>query len=519
MQEIEMLLKPEQTKESSVSTNEEFKEAAEAEAFISRFCSTNNLAFPIVTAMHTANSGEAIAKATISIKGELCKERKDVNLIAIASLSSEAGKCAKVAAKQAARIKLANQLHALVKDAQELAKPPAEPDRFPELEFSFTAAQRETLSSFLNHWTDRIPTAEHAEHTLGSQFERNLFIDQPLEYAEKDSFAKATLPVHEHYTSIVQAIRANQVTLITGATGSGKTTQIPQFILNAFPKANVLMTQPRRVAAFAAAERISQELGEQLGDSVGYSVRFEGKKPAKREGTVLVCTAGVLLKRLSSNDCMLRGVSHLVVDEVHERDVTTDLLLSRIKHVLKAQPHSFRVVLMSATLLAAQIAAYFKSDGFSVASAFEVAGTLHPIKEHFLPDILQQVNARVCEANDENTKGFLKDPTCAEAPVPHALIAQLTKNCLAKIQTGSILVFLPGIEDINEVKRMLSGIPYSIHCLHSGIGVATEDAKSLFFVNPAATSAPAPKVILATNVAESSVTVPDAVCVIDAGRH
>lgn len=146
------------------------------------------------------------------------------------------------------------------------------------------------------------------------------------------------------------------------ATGSGKTTQIPQLILDDWimrgdgAKCNVVCTQPRRIAAISVAERVAKERGESLGDSVGYQVRFESKPP-KPDGSILFCTTGLFLRRMQTDlnrpagsEGFLDGVTHVCVDEVHERDVDTDLLLFVLRMLLHKRrregKREIKVVLM-----------------------------------------------------------------------------------------------------------------------------------------------------------------------------
>lgn len=128
--------------------------------------------------------------------------------------------------------------------------------------------------------------------------------------------------------------------IIRGQTGCGKTTQIPQFILEQFleeragGECNIVVTQPRRISAVSVAERVASERLEEIGESVGYSVRFESRLP-RPYGSILFCTVGVLLRKLESG---LRGISHVVVDEIHERDINTDFLIVLLKDMLQVHP-------------------------------------------------------------------------------------------------------------------------------------------------------------------------------------
>lgn len=196
---------------------------------------------------------------------------------------------------------------------------------------------------------------------------------------------RASLPVSSNATSVLAKIATSPVVVVLAATGSGKTTQLPQLILDDATmagegaKCNIVCTQPRRIAAISVAERVAKERGEQIGDSVGYQVRFEAKPPRK-DGSILFCTTGLFLRRMQADldrsssgansdtataatngaaaagaqkpegEAFLDGVTHVCVDEVHERDVDTDLLLFVLRRLLherrKQGKAEIKVVLM-----------------------------------------------------------------------------------------------------------------------------------------------------------------------------
>uniref|UniRef100_A0A3B3HYC5 RNA helicase n=1 Tax=Oryzias latipes TaxID=8090 RepID=A0A3B3HYC5_ORYLA len=179
--------------------------------------------------------------------------------------------------------------------------------------------------------------------------------------SELDNF-RSTLPVWESRVEILQLIQQNRVVLILGETGSGKTTQIPQFLLDDCSSSSqccrIFCTQPRRSAAIAVAERVAAERGESVGQTVGYHVRLESRVSPK---TLLTyCTSGVLLRTLMAGDASLSTVTHVIVDEVHERDGVTDFLLTKIKDVLKKIP-SLKLILSSASLDVDLFRQYFGS--------------------------------------------------------------------------------------------------------------------------------------------------------------
>ncbi|CAI9532985.1 unnamed protein product [Staurois parvus] len=169
------------------------------------------------------------------------------------------------------------------------------------------------------------------------------------------------LPVWQQQDIILQLMAKYQVLVVCGMTGCGKTTQIPQFILDASLKgsssclANIVCTQPRRISAISVAERVAQERAERVGISVGYQIRLESVKSLATR--LLYCTTGVLLRRLEG-DCTLQGVTHVIVDEVHERTEESDFLLLVLKNVMSKRP-DLKILLMSATVNAELFSQYF----------------------------------------------------------------------------------------------------------------------------------------------------------------
>eukprot|EP00038_Savillea_parva_P008090 m.174636 g.174636 ORF g.174636 m.174636 type:complete len:1486 (+) comp13861_c0_seq1:211-4668(+) len=389
---------------------------------------------------------------------------------------------------------------------------------------------------------------------------------------------RAQLPIAQLRSRLSSALDTSQVVVVSGGTGSGKTTQIPQYILDDAieaghgSKVNILVTQPRRIAAVSIARRVAQERGEDVGNSVGFSVRHQARR-ARPYGSIEYCTTGVVLNQLQM-DPTLANVTHVIVDEVHERDISTDFLLVLLKSMLTTRPE-LKVLLMSATLDAAAI-----SDYFGGAPLVEVpSAPRYPIEEVYLDDIFRQypeshTSARnavydaclweqqqlehevkalkrsaalsegvpeeddavesVAQLSDEHARvvGELNPPPRKSPSRPSDrsvyvaaadLCAKLAVDLLEEAMQngtdqprGSILCFLPGMEHIRAVQRHLSTLPeyhrMKVIQLHSS--VPFEEQQPVF--------EPAPdgqvKVILATNIAESSVTISDAVAVVDCGR-
>ena len=203
--------------------------------------------------------------------------------------------------------------------------------------------------------------------------------------------ARARLPAHAAKDAFLRALDGTQVLVVSGETGCGKTTQLPRFVLDRALAAgdasttNVVCTQPRRVSAVSVAARVAHERGEALGDRVGYQIRLEARRS---EATRLTfCTTGTLLRRLAE-DSELRSVSHVFVDEIHERGMNEDFLLVVLRNLILERP-DLKLVLMSATLDAEKFAGYF--DG---APTLHVPGFTYPVREMFLEEVLADASAK-----------------------------------------------------------------------------------------------------------------------------
>lgn len=359
-----------------------------------------------------------------------------------------------------------------------------------------------------------------------------LLFRQKSSQQQKMLAARQSLPAWSLRDAIVKTVNENQVTIISGETGSGKSTQSVQFILDDMIErklgsaANIVCTQPRRISALGLADRVSDERCSPVGDEVGYAIRGESKQKAGITKITFV-TTGVLLRRLqtsggSSDDVLaaLADVSHVVVDEVHERSLDTDFLLVLLRDVLSKRK-DLKVILMSATLDAGVFEKYF-SGGSSVGKV-EIQGRTFPVDDYYLDDVLRQTGfnagTRGGDIDDSEMEG-------TESSVAHAiqsvgmrinynLIAEMVRTIDAQLgsQEGGILIFLPGTMEINRAIDAIRAIP-NVHALPLHASLMPMEQRRVF--------PPAPKgkrkVIAATNVAETSITIEDIVAVIDTGK-
>jgi HrpA-like RNA helicase len=338
-------------------------------------------------------------------------------------------------------------------------------------------------------------------------------------YKSKFEQKRASLPLAASHDSIVKTIESNRVTIVCGTTGSGKTTQVPQYIFDRMIEqgvgdlCSIIVTQPRRISATSIAERIAAERLQTIGQQVGYTIRLDAR-PGKH---INLCTTGVLLQILVSTP-NLDGISHLIIDEIHDRDVNTDCILALVKEVLKRNSN-LHVVLMSATLQAELFSKYFDD-----APVLNVEGSLFPVVELFLDEIAvlckkDGVHSFMFDALQKRSHPSTGSLTSGPPQPPmtdYALLAHVVREA-GKAAHGlvgrSILVFLPGWKEINLAKAALerSSSAYHIILLHSSVDAARQRMSF----------EPAPpgkiKVVLATNIAESGITIDDVGVVIDTG--
>ena len=295
----------------------------------------------------------------------------------------------------------------------------------------------------------------------------------------------ADLPIAERREAIMQALQREQVLIVAGDTGSGKSTQLPQYCLELGRGIDALIahTQPRRLAARALAARIAEEVGQPLGRSVGFRVRFADEvSDATR---LMLMTDGLLLAELAA-DPQLRRYDTIIVDEAHERTLNVDLLMGVLKRLLPRRP-DLKVIVTSATLDVERISRFFGG-----AAIITVSGRSHPIE------------VRYRETSDD-----------AEDPDLPTLVLDACREIAAEpkaIGGGDILVFLPGEREIRDVGELLQReLEAGVDVLELYSRLSWEQQSKIFQRGSRR------RIVLATNVAETSITVPGIHAVIDSG--
>ena len=295
-----------------------------------------------------------------------------------------------------------------------------------------------------------------------------------------------TLPVHEKLEEIKKAIAENQVTIICGETGSGKTTQLPKICLELGRGVAGLIghTQPRRLAARSVAERIAEELKSEIGSAVGYKVRFTDH--TSRDACVKLMTDGILLAE-TQTDRYLAAYDTIIIDEAHERSLNIDFLLGYLKQLLPRRP-DLKVIITSATIDAERF-----SQHFNGAPVLEVSGRTYPVEILYRP----------LTSKDEDD---------AEVELTDAIVDAADE--LARYGEGDILIFLPGEREIREAAEALrkSTLRRNDEILPLFARLSHAEQHKIFHPSGAKR-----RIVLATNVAETSLTVPGIKYVIDTG--
>lgn len=362
--------------------------------------------------------------------------------------------------------------------------------------------------------------------------------------------SRMDLPIWNFKDELLTAVEDHQVVILVGDTGCGKSTQAPAFILenelSNGRECKIYCTEPRRISAISLARRVSEELGERKNDVgttkslVGYAIRLESHiTPQTR---LVYATTGIVMRMLEGgND--LQDITHLILDEVHERTIDSDFLLIVLRKLMVRRP-GLKVVLMSATVNAEKFSTYLDD-----APVLNVPGRTFPVKTMFLEDAIEATNYGKSKSSavefqeEDEDDDVLERNTKSESNLDlqgysartlktlsqfdeYRIDYDLVTRLLEIVARGAayteyskaILVFLPGIAEIRRMNDMLVGHSsfshgWYIYPLHSTI--ATDEQEKAFFVPPKGIR----KIVLATNIAETGITIPDVTCVIDTGKH
>lgn len=297
------------------------------------------------------------------------------------------------------------------------------------------------------------------------------------------------LPISQRRDDIAKLLREHQVVIIAGETGSGKTTQLPKICIELGLAENGLIahTQPRRIAARSVAERIAHETQVALGDEVGYQVRF--KDVSSKKTCLKLMTDGVLLAEIQ-HDRLLRKYQTIIIDEAHERSLNIDFLLGLLKPICHKRP-DLKLIITSATIDLQRFADHFSVDG-KPAPILEVSGRTYPVDTVYKP--LEEKQSEIPQAIATTVKEIIRD------------------EAKGRFQTsGDILVFCAGERDIHEARDALNKLNLKIEILPLYSRLSVKEQNRVF--QPTQRR----KVVLATNVAETSITVPGIAYVIDPG--
>lgn len=296
------------------------------------------------------------------------------------------------------------------------------------------------------------------------------------------------LPILQKKDEIIEAIKKNCVVIISGETGSGKTTQIPKFCLEAGQgiKGMIGCTQPRRIAAINVAKRIAFELNEPMGQSVGYKIRFDDKTPDN--AYIKLMTDGILLAE-TQQDRFLNQYDTLIVDEAHERSLNIDFTLGILRKLVK-QRKDLKLIITSATIDTKKF-----SKAFDNAPIIEVSGRMYPVETIYMP----------LASDDDDTTGG-EDQGYVEAA------AEAANRLLARSRTGDILIFMPTEQDIGETLELIRGQNHpGVMALPLFARLSAQEQAKIFSTGAGR------KIIVSTNVAETSLTIPGIKYVVDTG--
>lgn len=320
-----------------------------------------------------------------------------------------------------------------------------------------------------------------------------------LDFLQRQKFQKLkklrdfqkNLPIAQQKDTILKCVSENNVILIAGDTGCGKSTQIPQYLLGAGLE-GIVCTQPRRIAAISLCKRVAFETLNEYGTHIGYQIRFE--KHRSKHTKMLFLTEGLLLRQIAS-DPMLKDYNVIILDEIHERHLTCDFLLGVVKCLMQHR-NDLKIILMSATINIQLFSQYFYN-----CPVVQVPGRLFPIQVQYHPVTVEEKRSRTGRLN----------------PAPYVRLLSLIDSKYPSSERGDVLVFLSGMSEISAVQEAAEEYAnknghWIVLPLHSTLSLAEQD--KVFDYAPEKIR----KCILSTNIAETSVTIDGVRFVVDSGK-
>lgn len=368
-------------------------------------------------------------------------------------------------------------------------------------------------------------------------------------YQSNPDFCNENLPIHSRRIDIMSTLASTQVLIVQGDTGCGKTTQIPQFILKDYPDARIIVTQPRRIAAVGVARRVAQETNTSLGKLIGYHIR--GEKNYSPESKIVFMTTGMFIQELVGEKKLIW--SHIILDEVHERALETEFLLVVLKHMLYKS--NTKIVLMSATIDAKLFANYFAdseikkigmetlennkapiyanldiliSNPFDIdredAAPIRLAGPRNfKVHEVYLDEVFSTFASEIFFSSSEREEidsyyrgELISIDSHFYTIASHIIRMQHMHRIYDEPKPQTFLIFLPGLHEIMKMAKAIEDLmkdhieELEICLLHSSI---PEESHSNIFSDPHGKR----RIIISTNIAESSITLPDVRYIIDFG--
>ncbi|KFM63256.1 putative ATP-dependent RNA helicase DHX34, partial [Stegodyphus mimosarum] len=365
----------------------------------------------------------------------------------------------------------------------------------PKTEFSIDSKELDDMMMRGHLFHDDSESSLTRDHIVEFAYIIELYFDclkkQQEDKVKKLREAQENLPISKYRNDILKAVENNQVILVAGDTGCGKSTQVPQYLMAAGYD-SIACTQPRRIACISLCKRVAYETLNEFGSEVGYQIRFEKSKTAHTK--ILFLTEGLLLRQVST-DPMLSMYKVVILDEVHERHLSCDFLLGIMK-CLTVQRPDLKILLMSATINIELFSEYFSN-----CPVIQVPGRLFPIQVKYCPLSVEEQKTLTGKLN----------------PAPYIRIMNLIDDKYPPEERGDLLIFLSGMTEISIVEEAAKLYAektnkWIVLPLHSTLSLEEQD--KVFDIAPEGVR----KCIISTNIAETSVTIDGVRFVVDSGK-